>query len=273
MVKGALQETGTFSKVPGHRRGDPDRSPVTDSFIQRWEGARYMPFRVNPVVLLGLIIVSVLSIGVMASALSGGSGGGGTASDALAAAEGQLGKPFVMSTDGPDTFSCVGLMRYALRTAGVDPDAPWVPEEYLSRYAPVAPGDLQPGDIVIYPGWATMYAGNGQVINANEMEGFVTHTSMDVAGEPLGIVRPYGGQQDETIDPVTEPVPVEQQLPVDEQLPAEQQLPVDEQVPAEQMSVEQAPIEQAPIEQAPIEQAPIEQAPIEQAPVDLPAQV
>jgi cell wall-associated NlpC family hydrolase len=166
-----------------------------------------MPLRVNPIVLLGLIIVSVLTTGVLASALSGG---GGTASDALGAAESQLGKPFVMSTDGPDTFSCVGLMRYALRTAGVDPDAPWVPEEYLSRYAPVAPGDLQPGDIVIYPGWATMYAGNGQLINANEMEGFVTHTPMDVAGEPLGIVRPpYGGQLAQQLIPSsTDPVPV-----------------------------------------------------------------
>jgi len=216
-------------------------------------------------VLLGLIIVSVLTTGVLASALAGG---GGTASDALGAAEAQMGKPFVMATDGPDTFSCVGLMRYALRTAGVDPDAPWVPEEYLSRYAPVAPGDLQPGDIVIYPGWATMYAGNGQVVNANEMEGFVTHTSMDVAGEPLGIVRPpYGGQlaqqlvpsaqPDETIAPVTDPVPVgQQQLPaVDEQLPLEQQqlpvvdeqLPVvGEQVPAEQMAVEPIPVEPVP---------------------------
>ncbi len=29
---------------------------------------------------------------------------------------------------------------------------------------------------MIYPGWATMYAGNGQLLNANEMEGMVTHT-------------------------------------------------------------------------------------------------
>jgi hypothetical protein len=215
-----------------------------------------MPVRVNPVVLLGLIIVSVLSIGVLATARSGG---GGSASDALAAAESQLGKPFVMSTDGPDTFSCVGLMRYALRTAGVDSDAPWVPEEYLSRYAPVAAGDLQPGDIVIYPGWATMYAGNGQLINANEMEGFVTHTSMDAAGEPLGIVRPYGGQplaeqllpsatQYAPVDPTTDPMPAEQlpgqlpgQLPVDEQ-----QLPVvNEQLPMTDdpaLAVDPAPV-------------------------------
>lgn len=117
--------------------------------------------------------------------LTGGGGG-----SALGIAEAQLGKPFVMSTDGPDTFSCVGLMRYALRESGIDPDAPWVPEEYLSRYAPVDAANIQPGDIVIYPNWATMYAGNGMLVNANEMEGVVTHTPMDVAGTPLGIVRP-----------------------------------------------------------------------------------
>lgn len=114
-------------------------------------------------------------------------GGGGSA---LGIAEAQLGKPFLMSTDGPDTFSCVGLMRFALRESGIDPNAPWVPEEYLSRYAPVDPANIQPGDIVVYPNWATMYAGNGMLVNANEMEGVVTHTPMDVAGTPLGIVRP-----------------------------------------------------------------------------------
>jgi hypothetical protein len=36
-----------------------------------------------------------------------------------------------------------------------------------------------------------MYAGNGQLLSSNEMEGVVTHIPMDVAGEPLGIVRPY----------------------------------------------------------------------------------
>jgi hypothetical protein len=58
-----------------------------------------------------------------------------------------------------------------------------VPEEYLSRYPAVYRANLQPGDIVIYPGW--------QLLNSNEMEGVITHTPVDVAGEPLGIVRPY----------------------------------------------------------------------------------
>ncbi len=217
-----------------------------------------MPIRVNPVILLGIIIVAVLSVGVVASARSGG----GTASDALGVAEGQLGKPFVMATDGPDTFSCSGLMRYALRTAGVDPDAPWVPEEYLGRYAPVAQGDLQPGDIVIYPNWATMYAGNGMLVNANEMEGVVTHTPMDVAGEPLGIVRPGAAQ------PLEEPLvaPAQQEIPV-EQMPVEE-IPV-EQMPVEEIPVEQMPVEEIPVEQVPVEEMLVEEIPVEQVPTDL----
>ena len=82
-------------------------------------------------------------------------------------------------------------MRYILRETGVDPNAPWVPEEYLSRYAPVAPGDMRPGDIVIYPDWATMFVGDGMLLNANMITGDVTHTPMEFAGEPLGAVRPY----------------------------------------------------------------------------------
>lgn len=174
--------------------------------------------RVNLIGLLGLIVVLVLSFAIVASAqLAGGTMGGpvmgfqepvgvegpedvgppmgfepltGGGSGALGVAEAQLGKPFVWGTDGPDTFSCSGLVRYALMVSGIDADAPFVPEEYLGRYAPVAPGNLQPGDVVIYPDWATMYAGNDTIISANQIEGAVTYTPMEYAGEPLGIVRP-----------------------------------------------------------------------------------
>jgi hypothetical protein len=150
-----------------------------------------MPQRVNPVILLGLVITIVLSFGIFATAQ-----GGGTASDAVATGEAQLGKPWVMATDGPDTFSCAGLMRYILRTIGVDANAPWTPEAYLSAYPAADLSNLQPGDIVIYPNWATMYIGNGMLLNANEMLGYVTHTSMSDAGTPVGAVRPpYGGSQ------------------------------------------------------------------------------
>lgn len=164
-----------------------------------------MPRTVNPIVLLGLIIFLVLSLGILANAQLGG----GSAGDAIGVGEAQLGKPYVMSTDGPDTFSCVGLMRYILRTIGVDGNAPWAPEAYLSKYTRVDPANLQPGDIVIYPGWATMYVGNGMLLNANEVLRTVTHTPMSVAGVPLGIVRPpYGGSQplSQATDPLAQPV-------------------------------------------------------------------
>src|SRR5215204_2750057 len=171
-----------------------------------------MPRRVNPVVLLGLIIVLVLSFGFLASAqiLEGlgnvvpteGTMGvpannapaGGASGDALSVGMAQLGAPFQPGSDGPGGFSCVGLMRHILRTTGVDPNAPWVPEEYLGRYAAADPTNPQPGDIIIYPGWATMYAGDGMLLNANEAVGAVTLTPMSSAGAPLGAVRPpYGG--------------------------------------------------------------------------------
>lgn len=146
-----------------------------------------MCLRVRTKMLLGLVVVLVLSFAISAHAQSWG----GTADAAVGVGEAQLGMPFVYGTDGPDAFSCSGLMRYILRTTGVDADAPWVPEEYLSRYAPVDPANMQPGDIVIYPDWATMYVGNGMVLNANALTGYVTHTPMEYAGEPLGIARPY----------------------------------------------------------------------------------
>ena len=43
---------------------------------------------------------------------------------------------------------------------------------------------------MIYPDWATMYLGDGMVLNANEVDRQVTYTAMSTVGEPLGIVRP-----------------------------------------------------------------------------------
>ena len=146
-----------------------------------------MPKRVGLAILMSVIFV--LSLGIAAIAQPAAAPAG-SAEAALAVGNEQLGKPFAYGAEGPDAFSCVGLMRYVLRTAGVDENAPWVPEEYLSTYAPVASGDLQPGDIVIYPDWATMYAGDGMVLNSNEVDGQVSLTPMSAVGEPLGIVRP-----------------------------------------------------------------------------------
>ncbi|HEX2097598.1 MAG TPA: hypothetical protein VHF46_00885 [Rubrobacteraceae bacterium] len=198
-----------------------------------------MPLRVNPILLLSLILIFVLSIGIWASAqlgvnpiigvgqepgLTGAqpvqpAGGSG---DPASLAEGQMGDPFMLGADGPDAFSCVGLMRFVLRETGIDPNAPWVPEEYLSRYTPVAPGDERRGDIAIFPGWATMLTGDGHVISANEMAGHVTKTPLSNAGAWLGVVRPGAPAADPLATPVTDPLatPVTDPLaaPVTDQL-------------------------------------------------------
>ena len=142
--------------------------------------------RVNPLVLLGLVIVLVLSFSLAASAQTKGS-----AESAVAIGKAQLGDPFEYGADGPDSFSCVGLMRYILRENGNDPDAPWVAGEYLNKYPRVAAADMKPGDIVIMgEDWATMYVGDGMLLNANEVDMQVTLTPIESVGEPLGVARP-----------------------------------------------------------------------------------
>ncbi len=141
--------------------------------------------RFNLLILLGLAIILALSFPLAAGALAKGS-----ADSAVAIGKEQLGDPFQYGADGPDSFSCVGLMRYILRENGNDSDAPWVPEEYLNKYTPVSAADMQPGDIVIMADWATMYAGDGMLLNSNEVDGQVSLTPIEYAGEPVGVVRP-----------------------------------------------------------------------------------
>ena len=147
--------------------------------------------KVNLLILLGLVIVLVLSFSLAASAQTKGS-----AESAVAIGKAQLGDPFEYGADGPDSFSCTGLMRYILRENGNDRDAPWVAEEYLNKYTRVSAADMQVGDIVIFSGdWATMYVGDDMLLNANEVAGQVVLTPRGSAGEPLGVARPnYDGQ-------------------------------------------------------------------------------
>ena len=150
-----------------------------------------MPRRINPVVLLGLTIAIALSLALSAGAQSGG----GSPGNAVGAAMGQVGKPYVFGTDGPDTFSCAGLVRFALRSAGVDENAPWGHGEYLGAYPNVS--SPKPGDVVVYPNGVAMYVGDGTVVMANEADGLVGTYPMESIGTPMGFARPpYDGAAD-----------------------------------------------------------------------------
>ncbi|MDQ3284268.1 MAG: C40 family peptidase, partial [Actinomycetota bacterium] len=185
----------------------------------------------------------------------------------MGTALGQVGKPYAFGTDGPGSFSCTGLVRFALRSIGIM-DAPWDHHAYLSAYPTVA--SPEPGDVVVYPDGAAMYIGNGEVVMANHADGAVGTYPMGAVGTPIGFARPTGGgptdpaaggdkaasdtaTQDNLMgmDPAGEPAPTtmgdsalltdpavadlgigEQQVPVEQQVPIEQQ-----QVPIEQQQV------------------------------------
>lgn len=96
-----------------------------------------------------------------------------TIATVLAAAQAQLGKPYLWGAVGPDTFDCSGFSGYAFASAGIE-----LPRTAAQQYqAGPHPGigQLQPGDLLF---WATdlsnwqsidhvgIYLGNGQMIVA-----------------------------------------------------------------------------------------------------------
>src|SRR5215212_1962188 len=169
-----------FSRVPGRRRGDSEVPP--DKSIQTMRRSpEFMPRRLSPIMLLSTVIVLVLSLGLFA----GAQGGGGAVGTAL----GQVGKPYAFGTDGPNTFSCTGLVRFALRSIGIM-DAPWDHYAYLSAYPNVS--KPEPGDVVVFPDGAAMYVGNDQVVMANHADGKVGTYPMGAIGVPVGFARPTG---------------------------------------------------------------------------------
>jgi NlpC/P60 family len=75
-------------------------------------------------------------------------GDGGRAARAVAFALAQRGKPYQWGAHGPDAYDCSGLTWAAWRAGGVT-----IPRTAAGQLAGLTPvgGQLQPGDLVIYP--------------------------------------------------------------------------------------------------------------------------
>jgi cell wall-associated NlpC family hydrolase len=119
--------------------------------------------------------------------------------EAIAAARGQLGKPYRWGATGPDTFDCSGLTGWAYSHAGVT-----LPRTSRQQwFAGVHPGlgFLQPGDLLF---WATnpanpatihhvaLYIGGDQMIAAPHTGALVSVQSVYLDGY-IGAVRPTQG--------------------------------------------------------------------------------
>jgi peptidoglycan DL-endopeptidase CwlO len=111
----------------------------------------------------------------------------------IAAAETQLGKPYVFGGSGPDSWDCSGLTQWAFRHAGVV-----LPRTAADQYAAIATkvalGTLEPGDLLF---WATdtldpttihhvaIYVGGGMMLAA-------PHTGVNVQIQPVYLDGYFG---------------------------------------------------------------------------------
>ncbi len=112
----------------------------------------------------------------------------GSVNDFIAAAKQQLGKRYVYSTEGPDTFDCSGLVFYCLRAVGVN-----VSRYSASGFSQVSSWttvygreNLRPGDLLFYKsdGSSSTYVthvaiwlGGGQILHASTSQGKVCYTT------------------------------------------------------------------------------------------------
>ena len=92
---------------------------------------------------------------------------GDAAQTAVQVAENQLGKPYVWGAEGPDSFDCSGLTKYAYAAAGIS--LPHYTGDQWNVGRHVAESDLQPGDLIFFHSdlhHMGMYIGGGQLIHA-----------------------------------------------------------------------------------------------------------
>ncbi|MFH8340975.1 NlpC/P60 family protein [Streptomyces sp. AM6-12] len=104
----------------------------------------------------------------------------GRAAAAFAAAQGELGKPYVYGATGPSSFDCSGLTSYAYAQAGVS--IPRTSEEQANIGTRIYnQSDLKVGDLVFFYGdihHVGLYAGNGQVLHAPHTGAVVRYEAM-----------------------------------------------------------------------------------------------
>jgi len=118
---------------------------------------------------------------------------GGAAGVAVAAAESQLGVPYVWGGESPGHgFDCSGLVAWAWGQAGVS--LPHYSGAQMADTTPVPISDLQPGDLLFYgPGGSehvAMFIGNGEMIEAPYTGAYVWITGLRLDGGFAGAGRP-----------------------------------------------------------------------------------
>jgi cell wall-associated NlpC family hydrolase len=116
-----------------------------------------------------------------------------TGAELLAAAQTQLGKPYVFgagltpdASGAPPSFDCSSFMKWVYSTVGLTIPRVTFDQVAASNATPIDLGDLAPGDL-IFSDWGAggpnshvaMYAGDGRVIEDGDPKVGVTYTPFD----------------------------------------------------------------------------------------------
>jgi cell wall-associated NlpC family hydrolase len=120
-------------------------------------------------------------------------GGSGAAIEAVNAALGKQGDPYVWGATGPDSFDCSGLTQWAYKQAGVS--LPRSTFAQVNAGTSVSQSDIQPGDLVFfYSDYSHegMYVGGGNVVHAPTEGENVKVAPMKYIGQVTAIRRVAG---------------------------------------------------------------------------------
>lgn len=103
------------------------------------------------------------------------------ASQVVAIAHQQLGKPYVWGATGPNSFDCSGLVQYVYRQIGINLPRTTYQQEYQGTA--VSLNALQPGDLLFWGSYGSayhvaIYIGNGDFIQAPQPGEQVKITNM-----------------------------------------------------------------------------------------------
>ncbi|MFF8292043.1 NlpC/P60 family protein [Streptomyces sp. NPDC016309] len=102
---------------------------------------------------------------------------------ALAAADTQVGKPYVSGAEGPNSYDCSGLTQWAYRQAGVSISRTTYTQH--NDGVKIGRSQLKPGDLVFFSNLSHvgLYAGNGQVLHAPYPGAFVRYEAIGYLGD------------------------------------------------------------------------------------------
>jgi len=121
------------------------------------------------------------------------SAGSSVGQQAIAAARGQLGVPYVWGGTSPDGFDCSGLTQFAFEKAGIE--LPRTSRAQAQEGQEVSEANMQPGDLIFFNSPVShvgIYIGGGKMIEAPQTGSDVKISNVERRMDDLNTIRRLG---------------------------------------------------------------------------------